>query len=439
MRAKSTTGQQSKTIVVVEPTYRDAEHAPVNAAMLQALSLACPGHGLVFAATREHCQAIQDVTGATASALAFREIAVLPPGGISLRRMRAQWRAIAGAVRQHAPQTAVLLSSGPETFFVCRALVTAFPSLRLFVIQHGGLAEIVGWRSRDPRRRLFDYRSGLVAATHSRIYLIVLEEHIKQAACRSRTGPHFHVWPHPLPPNEHAPCIRWNPGPTLRIASVGAVKRAKGFADFLLLARGAANGPFKFHLVGPLYDRFDQAELTGIERPANRLGRAEYLYELRRADYAFMSFKGTYDLTASGSLLDCVGQLKPIIATRTPLLETLAEKYGPIGFLCPDIDALARLLAAPERLRDRAAYSQFQHSLDTMRRDRSPAALAPIIHRHFIAPSFAPDHVGRSSVSSQHRPWTAGGSWDGSFVTDQDSQSARSSRIGSARGQIASP
>lgn len=94
-----------------------------------------------------------------------------------------------------------------------------------------------------------------------------------------------------------------------------------------------------------------------------------------------MAFRAEYELTASGSLLDCITQRKPIIAVEHPMLTALARQYGPFGYLCTDISAAESLLADPSNLRDPVAYAGFQRVLDTIHRDRGPEALAKIISR----------------------------------------------------------
>jgi len=258
-----------------------------------------------------------------------------------------------------------------------------FRTTEIFVVLHGNLTVAVGWRSRDLCHRLFDYRSGLTVATHSNIRMVVLEDSIRDAANRMGIRAKFLAWPLPLNEVENAPCAPWTPNGPLRIAFVGAAKRAKGFGEFLTIARDTQGGAYHFDLVGYLYDKFTPEELSGITYPDVCLPRDSFTTRLRYADYVFMAFSDdVYSLTASGSLLDCIGQLKPIIAVESPMLKMLAAKYGPIGHLCPTLDHMRQLLADPEKLFDRTSYKGFQNALECIRYDRSPAALANILRGH---------------------------------------------------------
>lgn len=370
-------------IVVAEPTYRDREHAAVNGSILRAISLAVGP--VLFAATPAHqtfvAEALRTETleGALPS-MATEPIEVMAPGGVHLGRMCAQWRTLSGLVRQHRPSTMVLLSAGPETLFVARLLVARHRALRLFVVMHGNLGTATGWRSRDLRRRLIDMRSALRVSRHPRIRLIVLETHIPAAAAAAGLGQSFLVWPHPSNQQEHPPPAPWSPPDRLRLTFVGTANRQKGFDQIVALQREAGAG-YEWAVAGALSQEFSAADAAGFDVPPDRLSRIEFLAAVQRADYAVLSFGAEYAFIASGSLMDCISQRKPLIAVTNILLAQLQAAYGPIGYVCADHYALAALLRQPERLRDDAAYASFQNTLDKVQAGRLPSTLAHTIRR----------------------------------------------------------
>lgn len=370
---------QGSSVVVVEPTYADGEHGPGNAGLLQAVSLACGP--VPFASTSVQRAAVRESLPSTVAVSAWHDINVLPPGGITLRRMRAQWQALSGVMRAFAPRALVLLSAGPETLFVARGLATRHRDLQIYAVMHGNLATLTGWRSRDPRRRLIDLHAGMRLARHPRIHLVVLEHYIREAAERLRLADRFLVWPNIVPDGESPAATAWMPGRKLRIAFVGTGNRPKGFDDFLALREAAPSPDYGWALVGQADREFQADRLAGIDISHGRLSRTDFLQQLRRADFAFMSFKPAYQLISSGSLLDCIIQRKPVIAIDHSVLTSLARQYGPIGHLCADLQAARALLADPARLRDAAAYATFQRSLDAIAADRRPEVLAGIIAR----------------------------------------------------------
>lgn len=364
-------------IVVAEPTYADDEHAAINAAVLGSIFLACGP--VVFAATTLQQAGVAAATTAGPLNVPVEAITVLPPGGVTLRRMRHQWRTLSGLVRRHRPRTLVLLSAGPETLFVTRLLVTRYPGLSIFAIMHGNLSTIVGWRSRDPRRRLIDLRSGLRVARHRRIRLIVLEADIRDRIA-SLIPNKFLVWPMPTNGFEQARPATWAAPARLTLTFVGTANRRKGFGDVLMLHKQSGD-LYDWTVAGSLSGEFTPDEIRGLKRPAQRLSRADYISEVRRADYAIMPFGQEYALTASASLLDCVTQRKPIIALRNSMLSGLQAGYGPFGYLCDDLAAMRDLLSHPERLRDEGAYAGFQRTLDAIHAARLPEVLAVTVRK----------------------------------------------------------
>lgn len=367
--------------VVAEPTYRDREHAAVNGSILRAINMTCKP--VLFAATPAHqafvAEALRTETLEDAlPGMATEPIEVSAPGGVHLRRMRAQWRTLDGLVRQHRPKTMVLLSAGPETLFVARLLVTRHRALRLFAIMHGNLGRTIGWRSRDPRHRLIDIRSGLSVSHHPRIRLIVLETHIPAAAAAAGLRHDFLVWPHPSNQQEQVFPTPWESPDRMRLTFVGTANRQKGF-DQIAKLRREAGADYDWAVAGTLGQEFAADDAAGFDMPPGRLSRPDFLAAVRRADYAVLSFGAEYAFTASGSLMDCITQRKPLIAVTNTLLAQLEAQYGPLGHLCANPADMAALLRQPDRLRDAVAYSAFQKTLDTIHADRLPDRLTAII------------------------------------------------------------
>jgi hypothetical protein len=156
---------------------------------------------------------------------------------------------------------------------------------------------------------------------------------------------------------------------------VGSANRQKGFDQILKLQRKFRTN-YDWALAGTISEDLSGTDLVDFDLPPGRLSRADYLAAVRRADYAIVAFGPEYALTASGSLLDCMTQTKPLIAVRNTSLEALQTQYGPFGYLCADLEAMATLLSQPERLRDAVAYAGFQQTLRAMHADRLPDRLA---------------------------------------------------------------
>ena len=210
-------------LLIVEPTYHGPDHAPLNAAVLTACRIAFPERRLVFASSPPHFAGVAALLGRDALP-DFIPIEVLPPVGSHIPRFLAQFNGIRRAIAQAEAPMALLLSSGPETFFAARALVSLHRRLRLSIMLHGNAGLLLERRTRDPLFRVFDYTAGFDATRHGRIRTIVLEEHIAQMLAQAFPArPPCLVWPHPVscPRPPHRPPPR---GPAVRSASVSSVR-----------------------------------------------------------------------------------------------------------------------------------------------------------------------------------------------------------------------
>jgi glycosyltransferase involved in cell wall biosynthesis len=379
-----TRSSDSDALLVVEPTYRGPDHAPLNAAVLAAARVAFPDRPLIFAASDIHHAAVAPLLGRDMPPRFF-PIEVLAPVGSHGRRFLAQFNGTRRAIAASGARTALLLSSGPETFFAARALVTLNRRLSLFVMLHGNAGLLLERRTRDPLFRAFDYTAGFHATRHARIRTIVLEAHIAALLAQTFPGhPRSLVWPHPVAPHEireHAPCERGEAA-ALRIGFVGAASRGKGFDHFLAAARRFQGRGLDFRLAGYLTAEFRPDEVPWHGASTQPLPRATFLDAIRALDFAFLPFSpDVYEFTASGSLLDCIANLVPVIATRSTLLQRLSEQYGPIGHVCATQEETFALLAEPARLAQPGQLATFRANLAKIRADRLPEALARLMRR----------------------------------------------------------
>ena len=181
--------------------------------------------------------------------------------------------------------------------------------------------------------------------------------------------------------------LRDNASP-LRIAFIGAATKNKGFDNFLDLARDADPAAVDFRFIGSLHEAFPGASLAGIDMPSHPLTREDFIRRLREVDYVFMPFtEKTYEFTASGSLLDCVAQMKPVISLNFAGVRELAAKWGDIGFIRQSMAEIRELLSRPAKLSDPELYGGFQDNLTTIGASRTPAGIASAIRRDLMHPA----------------------------------------------------
>ncbi len=370
----------ASVVTIAEPTFGNGQHAPFNAAVIQAVACSGAFTGIRFVAAPAQQKAVMARLPDRCHRLIETHAAAIgPSGGVRLSRGIRQFALLWGGVRQ--TDFLLVLSSGPETFFVCQLLCLLRRHLRIAIVLHGNLESAAGWRSRDPRRRLFDYRAGLGVAVHPNIRLVVLEPAIRRSMERhdipgwERTS----VIPHPVDEAEFRGKVGLPDASFLTLGYIGHAKRSKGFTEFLGLARHAKTykQPYKFVLAGFLAEDFPAEDLQAVACPGTELSRENFLDAVSAIDYACLPFDPRiYEFTASGSLLDAVCGLKPMIAVAFPALLDLVTEFGPLGFVCDDLESMQALLAEPARLSDEAAYAGFQDNLRRLRESRRPSALA---------------------------------------------------------------
>ena len=237
--------------------------------------------------------------------------------------------------------------------------------------------------SSNPLARAIDLRAGLSAATAggsaSWCWKTRFEPHLWS---RSRRWLITDVLPLPINLSEAEsahPIALTNP---VRIGLVGQATVAKGTTSFLTLARAFRRtlpDAVSFHLVGHPGAGFDSGAFDVLQdqRPYERLSRPKFLKELHRLHYVCLPLQPAYyGLSASGALLDAVTWLKPILATRVPIIVDLFARFGDIGILCEDIDAMEHAIQSVVRNPDQARYNCQVANLRRIRASRMPDVLA---------------------------------------------------------------
>jgi len=263
--------------------------------------------------------------------------------------------------------------------FHSRLLADIFRDSSVFIVLHGNVVDAFGRRSPYLCHRLIDYQSGLRVSRHKRVKLIVLEEYIWEAIKEmgAAIADRLLIWPHPISSYEICTVPRGLPeGGKIRLAYVGAASRGKGFSAFLELANSWPRFDYEFSVIGHVYESFTRAELGCVQLPEKALDRSDYVRRLRDIDYALMPFdRAVYNFTASGSFLDCIAQLKPLITTDAPPISKAVAEFGEIGVICRNIEEI-RSTKTNASLRDPLKYTLFQQNLQKIRDTRLPHVLS---------------------------------------------------------------
>jgi hypothetical protein len=381
-------------ILVFEMTWSGPVHAPGNSATIQTMAQAYPREEIRVFAAASHIAELRSDAALTAHAnVSFRPIVVYPhlfgkTHIVSWGRFRREFAILReglATVPRNERCLIMLISATPTAILATRWLARLGQGrIGVQVGLHGNLNDINGWRPRNPLSRAFDLRSALSARYPPLYRFLVLEEGIRLALVEDIPAIADRVQVLPLPinltelPGQRTIELR----PPVRIGLVGQATRAKGIDLFLDLARDfkARHGSMvEFVLVGRATADSDLSAFGVLEDPVTTdvLPRDQYLARLAKLHYVLLPLQDQYyKLSASGALLDAITWLKPVVATRLPIVEALFRRFGDLGYACDDQAAMRDALEAAVTTMDVPRYQRQAEAMRAVRDSRSPAALA---------------------------------------------------------------
>jgi glycosyltransferase involved in cell wall biosynthesis len=395
-------------IVAIEPTWTGTIHAPGNTTLLDIAKLAFPGQKLAIHAEAGHVQEVKSLLKAAASpTVRFHTIELTPgfrhkPHIVSFSRLFNEFRIIRKALAEVPAREdcLLILLSATSTSVVAANLAARLRRGRTFIQTqlHGNLNELAAWRHGDPVRRALDLKS-VLSRHYTRMRYLVLEEFIrtKLAQMSPATAGITDALPHPLALQGHVEAEQ-TLEPPLRLGLVGLGSEEKGMGTFLRIAKQLKQelgDRICFHHVGTFVKGTDLSLYALLEEPPaeKQLTRQEFLARINRLHYVVFPFKENYyGLSASGTFMDSVAALKPVIATRIPLTEQFFREFGNIGHLSAGEADMISTIRSIAQNPDAEAYRAQAETMRKGRAARSLEALAPlyrdIVHKGL--PGFAP-------------------------------------------------
>jgi len=379
-------------ILAIEPTWTGTIHAPGNSILLDIARMAFPAQPLNIFAEAGHLREMQSILNAPQT-MQFHPVALSDtfrhkPHIVSAKRLLREVQIIRRAFKTVPPSEdclLILLSVTSTCLFAANLLARLRRGRTLIQAQlHGNLNELSAWRHRDPVRRALDLKSVLSRNYRGRVRYLVLEEFIrsKLAMISPATAEVTDVLPHPLALQGHVLPERPLDQP-LRVGLVGLGSEEKGMGSFLRIAqqlKPELGDRVRFHHVGTFMAGTDPSLYGLLEEPpaTKQLTRPEFLARINRLHYFVFPFKENYySLSASGTFLDAVAALKPVIATRIPLTEQFFREFGPIGYLCGNEKEMISTIRNIALNPDAAVYQAQVDTLRKMRSMRLPEALVP--------------------------------------------------------------
>jgi hypothetical protein len=375
-------------ILLCELSFLGRAHVPFNAGLLATIQGAFPTENLSFWGAATHVEELKQQLGLLLTgSIVWNKICPPYPETSYPKRFWGELsviRNILGILPDNESTRLVLTSAYPSTV-VALKVAQHFSRKRTSVqiILHGasGVAEK---RYRRPLRRLQDMRTALTVLGNSGIQYLVLEESIRKAVLDSLPflSGKIEVLEHPISPNEGTTQIDDLNKP-IRFGFLGLADHAKGFPVFQELAKhiSAKYGhQVEFHAIGHLPK--NENLVSGLEalstKPANTLmSREQYVNAVKRLHFIVLPHQAqSYNLTASGVLLDAITWGKPVIARKIPIFETLFERYGEIGYLFDNDEELKTSVETILTAADEPRYRNQIVNLRRLQKARAPASLA---------------------------------------------------------------
>lgn len=373
-------------IVVFDLLSHEAMHLPFNEGYLRMLRVAYPDDEIAFFARPGHAAALQAVFQ-PADRISFQPITHFTPAlGLSRHnplggRLGAWkcWQAMRAALAGRTPRLAALLGVEANMLSVLRRVWPK--NLPLHLILHNHLAETISWRSRNPAISAFDFTAGLRKRLPGRMKYIALELGIREALAQIAPEAALctEVLEHPILAGEWCDTKSLAADEPLRIGFLGHASRSKGFGHFVDWATAHASPMLEFHAIGiasPEALAMDQHALTR-KATAGSVPRPDYVAALAPCHMVCLPLPPGYRFIASGSVIDAIAGLKPILCYRNDAYAAIEAKYGSFGYIADDIEALGERMANLDRAWYLAHRDSWDAALRRIREARLPENLAP--------------------------------------------------------------
>lgn len=345
-------------ICVFEPVCSHGEHAQFNAAMLMSASELSKDGLVTFLGESNHLNSVAEcLPVAVAAKVKFQQVdvasrhlrAFISRFLIELPLLSRVWR----AVRE----------SRSEMLFITGVTEPGLLAIKLFFLFHPPqIPIVVVFHSILPQFLYSQKRQLLLGAlVPKNVVYVVLGKHILHELgkispwIRNRIS----TITHPYIFEQHdtsAQKISVVP----KFAFVGLANNNKGFPDFLLLIeqfnkRVASNIKPRFYFIGSVsneciklfedFKKTDDSSSLWFPLKTGKLPLDIYRQKISEVDYIIMPHSiDAYKLVFSGSSLDALLLLKPIIALRSSFFEEFFDQLGDIGYLCNDIAEMSDLI-----------------------------------------------------------------------------------------------
>ncbi|MBV1900675.1 MAG: glycosyltransferase [Kordiimonadaceae bacterium] len=385
-----------QTIAVFDFLSHATMHLPFNAGYIKVLLAAFPEDEIMLFAHAGHCGNLEQEFKSQ-TRVSFHPQPGIRDSGAELsspisgnRAAKECLNSVKKRLEGKTLRMAAMSGADANLLRVFRAKWGHFSPAPLHYILHNHLAASFGWRSRNPYYRWFDFASEFKRGLPNGQYWVTLEKGIKDAvlAFAPKLAGHVIPLPHPITYDSalSIPIIPGNIG-ALKVAFLGHCGPGKGFDFFVDLANEFAGPDFEFWAIGrenPELSHMDMAKLT--HKPTKGyLASEDYYTALSKIDLVVLPLDEHYKYVASGSVLDAISCLKPIVIVNNSTYQKIAEEYGAYGPMVDSRDSIIRLFKTMKQKDLIDQMPQWINSLTNIRAERDPQHLAAA-YKKTIAP-----------------------------------------------------
>jgi hypothetical protein len=362
--------RENATIIYCESKFPGIEHAPGNAAFIAAVLLAYPGARMICFGGQAQLEVIQQILR-EAGNKSFEAVEWI---GLDLFVSRKRYFAeqfpndlrwlfyFFNRIKAIRPDLVILGTTSSMVLFLLKFfLPIKSKKTAWIVVLHAELCEVDIRGSRRPWYLLTRVGKVLDYPQPSNMKLVLLGESIRRSLLQIKPKlagekiysiERTYFW---STKSGQPPC--GVPQARIVFGFTGGIYAGRGFGLYEKLAKkmeGLA-GKAVFETVGfaaaPAYSGsyFTDLPRQPLSPDVYKKKISEITYSVLLGEYSL------YRLAASGSFLDALSFVKPVIALKNPYVEYYFKKLGDIGYLCDSYEDLERVVAgiinnfSPER------------------------------------------------------------------------------------------
>jgi glycosyltransferase involved in cell wall biosynthesis len=156
----------------------------------------------------------------------------------------------------------------------------------------------------------------------------------------------------------------------LTVGTVGAISIEKGFDKLVALSQKIDKHRVNINVVGSYHFNIGSfknihfVSKEGLQLPTNI-----YLEEINKLDFVLFLFdKESYKLTVSGAVFDAIKLNKPIIAIKNNYFDAIFDLFGPIGYLCDNIEEMYNIIHSMTENKDYIEnFTMFRKNIDKLK------------------------------------------------------------------------